>query len=152
LPEGNVSLLRLWLDDERPAPEGWTACRWPAEVIAYLERGDDVEAVSLDHDLGETGHNPRTGYDVALWLEKAIVGGWLPPEGLELLIHSANPVGVRRIEAGLRQARDLARARGRRLHVRRWGHVVMANRLADLAGEGDPASAKVVGSGLRRTP
>ncbi len=26
--------VQIWLDDVRPAPEGWIRCYWPDEVIA----------------------------------------------------------------------------------------------------------------------
>lgn len=83
--------MRVWLDDERPAPEGWTACRWPADAIALLETGQ-VTHLSLDHDLGEDSSyaNPRTGMDVVRWLEEAVVvrGFKLP----RCAVHSMNPV------------------------------------------------------------
>jgi hypothetical protein len=28
--------LRVYLDDERPAPEGWLRIHWPSEAIALL--------------------------------------------------------------------------------------------------------------------
>jgi len=31
--------MRVFLDDRRPAPEGWTLVRWPEEAIALLEGG-----------------------------------------------------------------------------------------------------------------
>lgn len=55
--------MNLWLDDERPAPEGWTWVKDPIDAIGYLERGD-VERMSLDHDLGE--HIP-SGYWLVRW-------------------------------------------------------------------------------------
>jgi hypothetical protein len=45
-------VTRVFLDDRRPAPDGWTLVRWPDEVIALLETGA-VEELSLDHDLGD---------------------------------------------------------------------------------------------------
>lgn len=76
--------MKLWLDDERPAPEGWIATRWPEEVIALLEAGG-VTHISLDHDLGD---DRRTGYDVLVWIEEAVATrGFVPPE---IVIHSAN--------------------------------------------------------------
>ena len=102
--------MRLWLDDEYetrkswfPAENGWTHCRWPAEVIEHLKAGN-VEVVSLDHDLGEgVGFtNPRTGYDVVVWLENEIgCGRWGHPLP-RILIHSRNVVGRRRIAAAIR--------------------------------------------------
>lgn len=46
-----ASGIRLWLDDVRPAPEGWTWIKTVDEAKTYLMAGDVNEA-SLDHDLG----------------------------------------------------------------------------------------------------
>lgn len=56
--------VRLYLDDERLTPIGWTRVYTAAEAIALLASGGVAE-ISLDHDLGppEAG----TGYDVACW-------------------------------------------------------------------------------------
>jgi len=70
---GQPPTLYLYLDDERPCPEGWTACRWPQEVIDHTEqaaREGRPVVMSLDHDLGENHDGARTGYDVLMWLEE----------------------------------------------------------------------------------
>ena len=78
--------MKVWLDDERPAPEGWHRCYWPAEVTALLKTGK-VEAMSLDHDLGDDERG--TGYDVLRWLEQHVwETGMKPPR---IKIHTANP-------------------------------------------------------------
>ena len=84
--------MKLFLDDERPCPEGWTLARTFEEAVQLLNEGN-VTAVSLDHDLG----TERTGYDLASLLEEAAFCGLETPE--ELFCHSANPVGRSRIEA-----------------------------------------------------
>lgn len=80
--------LRIYLDDERDTPIGYTRCYWPAEVIKYLE-STKVDEISLDHDLGDDdGHG--TGYSVLVWIEEMIHTGkmnYLPV----LKVHSANP-------------------------------------------------------------
>jgi hypothetical protein len=43
--------VKVWLDDQRAAPEGWVHVRTPEEAIRLLRRGE-VEELSLDHDLG----------------------------------------------------------------------------------------------------
>lgn len=91
--------MKLWLDDVRPAPEGWTAVRTAAEAIAVLTSGT-VAVVSLDHDLGPV--EAGTGYDVVSWIEAQAAAGTLPR--IAWRIHSANPVGVRRMEAALHSA------------------------------------------------
>jgi NAD+-processing family protein with receiver domain len=55
--------VKIFLDDERAAPEGWHRVRWPEEAIALLESGG-VDELSLDHDPGDDQHG--TGYDVLL--------------------------------------------------------------------------------------
>lgn len=87
--------MKIYFDDERETPEGWTRVYWPDEAIAYLERGD-VEIISLDHDLGDDERG--TGYDVLLWIEEAVaLRGFMPPA---IRIHSAN--------SSARQKMDLA--------------------------------------------
>lgn len=62
--------MKVYLDDERQAPEGWYRVYWPEEAIALLNKGDVTE-ISLDHDLGDDAHG--TGYDVVLWIEEAVL-------------------------------------------------------------------------------
>ena len=62
-------MYKIWLDDERPAPDGWILARWPQEAISWLASGD-VTHISLDHDLGDDSRG--TGYDVILWIEEAV--------------------------------------------------------------------------------
>lgn len=91
--------MRLWLDDLRPAPEGWTHVRTAEEAITHLSNGQFSE-VSLDHDLGNEG--VATGYVVASWIEEQAFFGNIPK--LIWHIHSANPPGRARMEAALRSA------------------------------------------------
>lgn len=42
--------MKLWVDDIRPAPEGWTRARSVTEAIRILATMA-VEEVSLDHDI-----------------------------------------------------------------------------------------------------
>lgn len=84
--------MKIWLDDVREAPDsGWRVCRWPSEVISYLERGTtyrDISHLSLDHDLGDDERG--TGYDVLLWIEERVVTdpNYTPPP--LITVHSAN--------------------------------------------------------------
>lgn len=92
--------MRLWLDDERPCPQGWVHARTAGEAIALLDGGQVVE-VSLDHDLGppEAG----TGYDVVCHVEyRVLTEGFNAPV---MRVHSANPVGRARMEAGIANIR-----------------------------------------------
>ena len=95
--------MRVYLDDERPTPDGWVHVYWPDEAIALLETGDVVE-ISLDHDLGDDERG--TGYDVLLWIEEAVaVRGFEPPT---MCVHSANSSARQKMEAAIATIARLA--------------------------------------------
>jgi len=100
-------LLRLWVDDERPAPEGWFHVKTARDAIDVLST-QEVHELSLDHDLGHCekcvgckGYKSKcgcqchwSGYSVALFM--STTGRW--PEK-KPTCHSANPAGKANIEA-----------------------------------------------------
>ncbi|MFL9913950.1 hypothetical protein PQR75_00780 [Paraburkholderia fungorum] len=88
--------MKVFLDDERVTPEGWTRVYWPIEAIRLLESGV-VEEISLDHDLGDDARG--TGYDVILWIEEAVaLRAFQPPR---IYVHSANSSARNKMEAGV---------------------------------------------------
>ena len=88
--------MKVYLDDERPTPAGWSRVYWPEEAIALLETGN-VSHISLDHDLGDDDHG--TGYDVVLWIEEAVMTrGFAPPQ---MSVHSANSSARQKMEQGI---------------------------------------------------
>jgi len=88
--------MKVFLDDERPTPEGWHRAYWPDEVIRLLETGA-VEEISLDHDLGDDVRG--TGYDVILWIEEAVaLRRFKPPR---ITVHSANASAADKMRAGV---------------------------------------------------
>jgi len=98
--------MRVFLDDERPTPDGWVRIYWPSEAIALLETGE-VEELSLDHDLGDDARG--TGYDVVLWIEEAVaLRGFRPPM---ICVHSANSSAREKMIAGIESIERLVRGR-----------------------------------------
>lgn len=88
--------MKVFLDDARTTPEGWVRVYWPDEAVALLQTGQVTE-ISLDHDLGDDARG--TGYDVLLWIEKAVrLRGFVPPR---MQVHSANPAARTRMLAGI---------------------------------------------------
>ena len=76
---------------------------WPDEAIALLESGA-VEELSLDHDLGDDERG--TGYDVVLWIEKAVaLRGFKPPR---VFVHSANSSARDKMIAGIQSIERMA--------------------------------------------
>lgn len=96
--------MKVYLDDERETPIGWTRAFTAQEAIFMLKSGK-VEEISLDHDLG----TEDTGYDVALWIEEAAFSGQL--NRIKWNIHSNNPSGASRIRAALESAEKFWRTR-----------------------------------------
>jgi len=95
--------MRVFLDDQRTAPDGWLHVHWPADAIALLETGR-VEELSLDHDLGDDERG--TGYDVILWIEEAVaLRGFKPPR---MMVHSANSSAGAKMLAGIDAIERLA--------------------------------------------
>lgn len=93
--------MNVWLDDERPAPEGWILCRWPEQVIDLIKTGK-VEWISLDYDLGEdSGYsNPRTGYDVITWLEEQVINHGMTSIPV-IFLHDQNPISKKKMAEGI---------------------------------------------------
>lgn len=88
--------MKVYLDDIRPCPDGWTLVRWPEEAIALLQTGQVTE-ISLDHDLGDDNHG--TGNDVVLWIEEqTALHGFVPPV---MWVHSDNWAKRPTMEAGI---------------------------------------------------
>jgi hypothetical protein len=89
--------MKVYLDDERATPDGWTRVYWPSEAVELLKSGRVTE-ISLDHDLGNDERG--TGYDVVLWIEEQVVlHGFVPPK---MSVHSANVSARTKMEAGIR--------------------------------------------------
>jgi hypothetical protein len=59
--------VKVYLDEEPPAPPRGAPVRTAHECIHLLASHTDIDELSLDHDLGE---DAGTGYDVLLWLER----------------------------------------------------------------------------------
>ena len=89
--------MKLFLDDQRIPPAGWTHVRTSQEAIEILKRGNVTE-ISLDHDLGDDVRG--TGYDVVLWIEEAVFTRDFDPP--QITVHSANPSARRKMLAGVR--------------------------------------------------
>lgn len=90
--------MKLWLDDERPAPAGWVHVKTARAAIDLIATGT-VAVVSLDHDLGEPEAVVGNGYQVLVAMEAMAAegrGGHLPRD---IRIHTANPVARSRMAA-----------------------------------------------------
>ena len=82
--------MRVWLDDIRNAPGGWTRTYTVAQTLELLRTGQVCE-ISLDYDLPETdpGH---TGDEVLVWLRNALIRRRIAAPVIH--VHSINPYGA----------------------------------------------------------
>jgi hypothetical protein len=89
--------MKVWLDDQKPAPKGWRRARNYREALRLLKTGK-VTFISLDHDIGRG----KSGYDVATWIEDQANAGTL--KQLDWEVHSENPPGRYQIAQAMRSA------------------------------------------------
>lgn len=101
--------MKIWLDDMRPAPDGWVWVRTVEEAIELMSSGEVVEA-SLDHDLGD---GEQEGYRLVLWMAENDT--W--PTGF-VSVHSSNPPGAERMCGVIERYGGYRRVPGRRRFVR----------------------------------
>lgn len=107
--------MKLWLDDVRPAPEGWVWVKSVAEakeqILAWANDGEEWTHASLDHDLGADpsagllargSSRDGSGYDLVEWMCDE---SRLPTEAVT--IHSWNSTGARRMAFLLRAHCDV---------------------------------------------
>lgn len=102
--------MKVWLDDKRPAPNGWRRCKTPDDAIFLLDT-KKVTEISLDHDLalkGKKGYSDgATGYDVLTWIERRVAVDWSFPVPV-MHVHSDNPAARDRMFAAIASIHRLA--------------------------------------------
>ena len=92
--------MKLWIDDLRPAPPGWTRATSveQAKVALRYKGGRIVEIMSLDHDAGDFAKFGGDYIEILKWLESEVHSGarnYVPI----IHIHTNNPVGRANMEA-----------------------------------------------------
>ena len=91
--------MKLWVDDQRAAPEGWVRAKSANVAIEYiLANLDTLEVVSLDHDAGDFAKYGGDYIKILDFLEAGVASGDMVLE-FKLHLHSQNPVGVQNMRA-----------------------------------------------------
>ena len=85
-------ILKIWVDDVRPAPEGYVWLKSVNEVKKYLADPHilcnyEISLIDLDHDAGDYAKDGGDYIKILDYLEMVGYNG-------DLRIHSMNPVGV----------------------------------------------------------
>lgn len=96
--------MKLWIDDVRPAPEGYKHCTNVNEVQIHCCQMIDahkvlhIEEFNLDHDAGNYYSMGGDYIQILNWLEsKQYFENWMINAVFH--IHSQNPVGVENMRA-----------------------------------------------------
>ena len=95
--------MKIYLDDIRNpivSDTDWVVIRTVDEFRDVVdENWNDIEVISLDHDMGEMQRFGGDGYDALLHLEHRVMNnGW--PVIPVIQIHTSNPVGAQRMLMG----------------------------------------------------
>jgi hypothetical protein len=99
--------VKLWLDDIRQPPDdSWYWAKDAHDAWYQLQTGE-VTIISLDHDLG---NDPYTGYWVLLNLEQMVFERKFNYDLPMFSIHSANPVGRRKMAFSIQAIKEFARS------------------------------------------
>ena len=84
-------MIKLWIDDVRPAPEGyvWAQSVMMAQAIIKVEEkeGNKIELINIDHDAGDFACDGGDYIKLLDWLEET-------GRNYPIHIHSQNVVGV----------------------------------------------------------
>ena len=88
--------LKLWVDDVRPAPEGYVWAKSVNEATDILRHwgrlGATIGLIDLDHDAGDYAYDGGDYIKILDWLERIKLD-------IPIRIHSMNPVGVHNMRA-----------------------------------------------------
>ena len=85
-----MNIIKIWLDDIRPAPNGYFHCRSVNEAklkITHCEmEKTEIELIDCDHDLGDYAADGGDGIKLIDWLAERKT--FYP-----IKLHTQNPVG-----------------------------------------------------------
>lgn len=97
-------MIKLFVDDMRSAPEGWTLVRTITEAIRILSGPLCIDVISLDHDIIFEQTNRKVGFSGETFASVARYIALLPKDRLPKVVyfHTANERGAEDMEAILK--------------------------------------------------
>lgn len=85
--------MKLWIDDLRPAPPGYTWIKTANMAIDAIFFFSDIELIDLDHDAGDYAKDGGDYIEILKWMEREGID-WIP-----IHLHTMNPVGRQNMRA-----------------------------------------------------
>ena len=94
--------MKFWIDDIRPAPDGYIWCKSVTDAKIYITyyvryKKDNIEIIDIDHDAGDYAKDVGDYIKILDWMEMM---GYSPNA---IHIHSMNPVGVKNMRRIIRK-------------------------------------------------
>ena len=89
--------MKLWIDDVRPAPDGYVWCKSVNEAMNWIDLSEfdfmeNIELIDIDHDAGDYASDGGDYIKLLDWLEET-------GRNYPIRIHSMNPVGCANMRA-----------------------------------------------------
>ena len=90
--------MKLWIDDVRPAPEGYVWCKSVNDAVTAIittevfHKDDAITLIDIDHDAGDYASDGGDYIRLLDWLEET-------GHNYPIRIHSMNPVGAANMRA-----------------------------------------------------
>lgn len=100
--------MKIWVDDVRPAPDGYRIARSVNEAKELIESYEwmkivsgerhyyNIDLIDLDHDAGDCACDGGDYINILNWLEET-------GRNYPIRIHSMNPVGVENMRRIIRK-------------------------------------------------
>lgn len=95
--------MKLWIDDVRPAPEGYVWCQSVNETIRLIQGTNDViEVIDIDHDAGDYAYDGGDYIHILDAIEFMVANKQIKEVPM-IHIHSMNIVGVENMKRIIRK-------------------------------------------------
>ena len=87
--------IKLWVDDVRPTPDGYTGFMTTNAALRFIRQNYmDIEEISLDHDCGWNMNEGGDYINILREMQRLSRGHGFDFSHIKFRLHSANPVGV----------------------------------------------------------
>lgn len=87
--------IKLWIDDVRPTPEGYTGFMTTNAALRFIYHNYmDIEEISLDHDCGWNMNEGGDYINILKEMQRLSRARGFDFSHIKFRLHSANPVGV----------------------------------------------------------
>lgn len=102
--------MKVYIDDIRPAPDGWQQARTVTDAIRFISQfAGEIDEISIDHDISYAVEVAGTQRPFPSPENFSAVARYICAKlyscEVKLTVHSANPVGAKEIQEIFREAK-----------------------------------------------